>query len=168
MHISSRSHLIDSQVSAGTISKSRTRSRMLRRVLITINAACLTGTQPGHCRSHFNPADAPSQVTIPQRPLPTASKEDISEAEDDDSDLRAGTTPAPLSTVAAFAFAHRSYRGGFLYVCIVLVSVLQGRASWSQHPAARYGRCGRLRVDWSQCGFPFRCIDADTPRLLAE
>ena len=46
---------------------------------------------------------------------------DISEAEDDDSDLRAGTTPAPLSTAAAFAIAHQSYRWGFLNVCIVLV-----------------------------------------------
>ena len=91
--------MIDSQVSVGIISRGRTSSRMLRKALIKINAACLTGTQPGHCRSHFNPADAPSQVAIPQHPLPTASKEDISEAEDDDSDLRAGTTPAPLSEI---------------------------------------------------------------------
>ena len=42
---------------------------MLRKVLTKINAVCLAGSLSpllGYCRSHLNPADAPSRLATPQ------------------------------------------------------------------------------------------------------
>ena len=62
-------HLVDSRVSLGVFAKGRTTSWMLRKVLTKINAVCLAGSLSpllGYCRSHLNPADAPSRLATPQ------------------------------------------------------------------------------------------------------
>ena len=81
----------------------RTSSWMLRKVLMKINAVCLAGSLSpllGYCRSHFNPAEAPSRTANPLSPeMGTqchADDGDLSEAAADGSDLHTGTTPASV------------------------------------------------------------------------
>ena len=52
---------------------------MLRKVLTKINAVCLAGSLSpllGYCRSHLNPADAPSRLTTPQESRAATCKVD--------------------------------------------------------------------------------------------
>ena len=64
-------HLLDSKVTIGVASKGRSSSKMLNRVLASINAHLLAGhIQPFLCfvRSHLNPADKPSRLHGPLSP----------------------------------------------------------------------------------------------------
>ena len=84
-------HLVDSRVSLGVVAKGRTTSWNLRKVLSKINAICLAGSLApllGYCRSHLNPADAPSRVTAP-------TKSGADGSDKDDSDMEENTCSGP-------------------------------------------------------------------------
>ena len=64
-------HYLDSQVAHGAMAKGRTASWKLRPIVLRINAYVLGGCfwpMTAFCRSHRNPADAPSRA--PSRRLP--------------------------------------------------------------------------------------------------
>ena len=80
---------MDSRVSLGVVAKGRTSSWMLRKVLMKINAVCLAASLSpllGYCRSHLNPADAPSRVTTPAVTTVTSVTDIVSGLDDDDTD----------------------------------------------------------------------------------